>query len=179
MGRRRDRRADPGLTHGAAALLLERLHPEDLADLWDLEACEIVAASYRRLHVPALPLSLRTLSSYVATWTDGRRRCRPGPRSRPGLVQQAVAIGRTFAADPECDGRIIHGDLHYENAVQKGSAEQSPPCVSNDDASYCLGAFGGLAVPGIVPVPALPGAVAPAPVRAGALVVVPVLVEPA
>ena len=51
------------------ALLLERLHPEDLTGLWDLEACEIVAASYARLHVPALP-QLRTLTSYVARWTD-------------------------------------------------------------------------------------------------------------
>lgn len=98
------------------ALLLERLHPEDLADLWDLEACEIVAASYRRLHVPALP-QLRTLSSYVATWTDELAALPTRTSIPPRLVQQAVAIGRTFAADPECDGRIIHGDLHYENVL--------------------------------------------------------------
>src|SRR3954452_1490365 len=37
------------------ALLLERLHSEDLTELWDLEACEVVAGLYGRLHVPALP----------------------------------------------------------------------------------------------------------------------------
>ena len=99
------------------ALLLERLHPEDLADLWDLEACEIVAASYRRLHVPALP-QLRTLSSYVATaGPTSSRRCRPGPRSRPAWCNRRWRSGATFAADPACDGRIIHGDLHYENVL--------------------------------------------------------------
>ena len=48
-------------------MLLERLHPEDLTDLWDLEACEVVAGLYARLHVPAPP-QLRTLTSYVARW---------------------------------------------------------------------------------------------------------------
>ncbi len=57
-------RADPR----RFALLLERLHREDLGDLWDIEACEVVAGFYERLHVPAPP-QLRTLASYVATWT--------------------------------------------------------------------------------------------------------------
>jgi len=98
------------------ALLLERLHPEDLTDLWDLEACEIVATSYRRLHVPALP-QLRTLSSYVASWTGELATLPTGSSIPPRLVQQAVSIGRTFAAEPACDGTIIHGDLHYENVL--------------------------------------------------------------
>ncbi len=62
-------RADPG----RRALLLERLHQRDLTELWDLEACEIVAGLYARIHVPALP-QLRT--------ADGVRRAldrRPGP----------------------------------------------------------------------------------------------------
>ena len=51
------------------ALLLERLHAdEDLTPMWDVEACEIVAGLYPRLHVPALP-QLRRLSSYVDRWT--------------------------------------------------------------------------------------------------------------
>ncbi len=104
------------------ALLLERLHPEDLTDLWDLEACEIVAASYRRLHVPALP-QLRTLSSYVATWTDQLAVLPRGSAIPPRLVQQAVSIGRTFAADPGCDGTLVHGDLHYENVL---AADREP-----------------------------------------------------
>ena len=98
------------------ALLLERLHPEDLADLWDLEACEIVAASYRRLHVPALPAAPHAL--VVRRDLDRRARGAADPDPiPPRLVQQAVAIGRTFAADPASDGRIIHGDLHYENVL--------------------------------------------------------------
>ena len=54
-------------TRGGLALLLERLHPEDLTDLWDVEACEIVAGFYARLHVPAPP-QLVTLSSCVRRW---------------------------------------------------------------------------------------------------------------
>ena len=34
------------------ALLLERLHPTDLDSLAVLEACEVVAGLYARLHVP-------------------------------------------------------------------------------------------------------------------------------
>ncbi len=89
-------RADPHRN----ALLLERLHREDLSGLWDLEACEIVAGLYPRLHVPALP-QLRTVTSYVDRWlaalaemprsapiprpagrADARPRARPG--RRPG-----------------------------------------------------------------------------------------------
>ncbi|MGA8209495.1 MAG: aminoglycoside phosphotransferase family protein, partial [Nocardioidaceae bacterium] len=44
-------RADPH----RSALLLERLHTEDLGVLWDVEACELVAGLYDRLHVPATP----------------------------------------------------------------------------------------------------------------------------
>ena len=44
-------RADPH----RRALLLERLHRRDLTEVWDLEACEIVAGLYPRLHRPALP----------------------------------------------------------------------------------------------------------------------------
>ncbi len=98
------------------ALLLERLHPEDLTGLWDLEACEIVAASYARLHVPALP-QLRTLTSYVARWTDDLAALATAPPVPPRLVRQAVSIGRAFAADPATDGTLIHGDLHYENVL--------------------------------------------------------------
>ena len=78
-------RADPH----RRALLLERLHPEDLADLWDVEACEVVAGLYARLHVPALP-QLRTLTSYVERWAAAARdlpRNAPVPRR---LVEQAL-----------------------------------------------------------------------------------------
>lgn len=99
------------------ALLLERLHPdEDLTGLEDLAACEVVAGLYRRLHVPALP-QLRTLSSYVACWTERLHRLpadAPLPRR---LVDQAASLGRAFVTDPATDGTMIHADLHYQNVL--------------------------------------------------------------
>ena len=44
-------RADPRRQR----LLLERLSYVDLSELWDVEACEIVAGFYPRLHKPAPP----------------------------------------------------------------------------------------------------------------------------
>jgi streptomycin 6-kinase len=105
-------RADPR----RRALLLERLHPEDLGNLGDVEACEVVADLYRRLHVPAPP-QLRRLSSYIARWSDelaDLRRDAPLPRR---LVEQAVSLGRDLASDPSTDGRMIHADLHYANVL--------------------------------------------------------------
>lgn len=105
-------RADPH----RFALLLERLHPEDLGDLWDLEACEVVGGLYRRLHVPAPP-QLVTLSSCAARWSDelaGLPRDAPVPRR---LVEQAVSLGRAFVADEATDGRLVHTDLHYANVL--------------------------------------------------------------
>jgi streptomycin 6-kinase len=51
-----------------AVLKVGTRHPEtehDLTDVWDVEACEIVAGFYPRLHKPAPP-QLTPLSSYVA-----------------------------------------------------------------------------------------------------------------
>jgi len=98
------------------ALLLERLHPEDLGDLWDVEACEVVGDLYRRLHVPAPP-QLVTLSSCVQRWADelaALPRDAPLPRR---LVEQAISLGRRLAADEATDGRLLHTDLHYENVL--------------------------------------------------------------
>jgi streptomycin 6-kinase len=115
-------RADPH----RFALLLERLRAEDLGDLWDVEACEVVAGLYSSLHVPAPP-QLRTLSSCVARWTAelaALPRDAPLPRR---LVEQAVAIGRDLAGDgdrggdgaddPRTGGRLLHTDLHYGNVL--------------------------------------------------------------
>jgi streptomycin 6-kinase len=105
-------RADPR----RHALLLERLHREDLTDLWDLEACEVVAGLYRRIHVPAPP-QLRSLASYVRGWSD---RLAALPRDAPlprRLVEQAVSLGRSLAADEGSVGTMIHTDLHYENVL--------------------------------------------------------------
>jgi streptomycin 6-kinase len=98
------------------ALLLERLHREDLTGLWDLEACEIVAGLYPRLHVPALP-QLRTVTSYVDRWLDSLERL---PRDAPiprRLVEQALSLGRDLVGDPASTGVIVHGDLHYANVL--------------------------------------------------------------
>ena len=104
------------------ALLLERLHPENLNDLWDVEACEIVAGLYSRIHVPAVP-QLRSLPSFIERWTDDLGRL---PRNAPvprRLVEQAVSLGRDLAADGASAGSIIHGDLHYENVL---AADREP-----------------------------------------------------
>jgi streptomycin 6-kinase len=111
-------RADPH----RRALLLERLHPEDLGDVGDVEACEIVADLYRRLHVPAPP-QLRALSSYIRRWTadlEQLRRDAPLPRR---LVEQALGLGRDLMEDPLTDGTMIHADLHYANVL---AADRSP-----------------------------------------------------
>jgi len=105
-------RADPR----RGALLLERLHPEDLNQVWDLEACEIVAGLYGQLHVPAPP-QLRTLTSYVERWSAELGEL---PRSAPiprRLVEQTVSLSRTFVADDASTGTMIHSDLHYENVL--------------------------------------------------------------
>ncbi|WP_139978356.1 aminoglycoside phosphotransferase family protein [Nocardioides litoris] len=111
-------RADPR----RSALLLERLEPADLTEVWDIEACEVVAGLHGRLHVPAPP-QLRLLSAYVAEATDRLARL---PRSAPvphRLVEQAVSLGRAFATDPGTDGRLVHTDLHYANVL---AAEREP-----------------------------------------------------
>lgn len=99
------------------ALLLERLDAtRDLTTLEDLEACEVVAGLYARLHVPAVP-RLRRLSSVVSSWTErlaGLPSDAPVPRR---LVEQAVSLGRSLGADDATDARTIHGDLHYQNVL--------------------------------------------------------------
>ncbi len=111
-------RADPG----RRALLLERLHPEDLHELGDLEACEVVAGLYARLHVPA-PASLVTLTARVGGWLDALARL---PRDAPlprRYVEQALAQGRDLLADETCAGTLVHGDLHYANVL---AADREP-----------------------------------------------------
>ena len=111
-------RADPK----RFALLLERLHAEDLSELWDVQACEIVGGFYQRLHVPAPP-QLRTLSAQAARWAselgESERRLPVPPR----MVEQARAIARDFAADEATDGKLIHTDLHFANVLRHSVLE--------------------------------------------------------
>src|SRR3954447_14909917 len=111
-------RADPR----RRALLLERLDRRDLTEVWDVEACEIVAGLYPRVHRPALP-QLRTVTSYVERWLDSLAllpSAAPVPRR---LVEQALSLGRDLVADPASVGRLVHGDLHYENVL---AADREP-----------------------------------------------------
>jgi streptomycin 6-kinase len=119
------------------AMLLERLHRGNLNEMWDVEACEVVAGLYRRIHVPALP-QLRGLTSYVERWTidlGALPRSAPIPRR---LVEQAIALGHNLVADPASTGTVIHGDLHYENVL---AADREPwlvidPKPMNGDPHY-------------------------------------------
>jgi streptomycin 6-kinase len=111
-------RADPR----RFALLLERLHPQDLGELWDVEACTTVAGFYSRLHVPAPP-QLRPLTDPLQRWTDGLAalaKDAPVPRR---LVEQAVALGRALLTDEATTGTMIHRDLHYGNVL---AADREP-----------------------------------------------------
>src|SRR4051794_37976585 len=105
-------RADPR----RRALLLERLHRRDLTTVGDVEACEVVAGLYPRIHRPALP-QLRTVTSYVGPWIDSLRMLpsdSPIPRR---MVEQALSLGGDLVAAPASVGRMVHGDLHYENVL--------------------------------------------------------------
>ncbi|MBU8818993.1 aminoglycoside phosphotransferase family protein [Mycolicibacterium goodii] len=105
-------RADPH----HRSVLLERLSHRNLNELWDIEACEVVAGLYHRLHVPALP-QVRSLPRSVARWTEDLAAL---PRSAPvprRLVEQAISLGTELVADRSSAGVLIHGDLHYENVL--------------------------------------------------------------
>jgi streptomycin 6-kinase len=106
-------RADPA----RHVMLLERLDfTRDLNSVEVIEACEIIAGLYERIHVTAIP-QLKTLTSYIARWTDDLARLpttAPIPRR---LVEQAQSLGTDFLADPDSTGRAIHGDLHFENVL--------------------------------------------------------------
>ncbi len=105
-------RADPA----RRALLLERLHREDLSRLGDVEACEVVGSLYGRLHRPALP-QLRTVTSYVDRWLDALAAVGPDVPLPRRMVQQALSLGRDLVDDPASTGTLVHGDLHYANVL--------------------------------------------------------------
>jgi streptomycin 6-kinase len=126
-------RADPR----QRVTLLERLKPQNLAQLGDIEACEVVAGLYRRIHVPALP-QLRTLTSEAERWISDLEEL---PRSAPiprRLVEQAIACGRDLVVDHASTGSIIHCDLHFKNVL---AADREPwlvidPEPMNGDPHY-------------------------------------------
>ena len=84
-------RADPR----RMAMLLERLSTNDLTALWDIEACEIVAGFYRRLHIPGAA----TADAAVVVRRGARRATGPSylgtHRCRGGW-----SIRRSLSAEP-------------------------------------------------------------------------------
>lgn len=105
-------RADPH----RRALLLERLHQEDLATIGYQEAAEVVGALYERIHLPAPP-QLRTVTSYVGQSLDDLAtlgRDAPVPHR---LVEQALHLGRALVTDSASAGALVHGDLHDHNVL--------------------------------------------------------------
>jgi streptomycin 6-kinase len=113
------------------ALLLERLRPEDLTQLWDQQAYEIVGDLYGRLHVPAPP-QLRTLSDQAARWADELGALGRGAPVPHRLVDQARALSRSFAEDPATDGVLIHSDLHYDNVLAADRPDEDPGWLAID-----------------------------------------------
>jgi streptomycin 6-kinase len=104
------------------ALLLERLHARDLNELWDVEACEVIAGLYGRLHVPALP-QLDRLADAITKYNaelDALPRNAPLPRR---LVEQAQAHSRDLLDDAGAAGVLLHTDLHYDNML---AADREP-----------------------------------------------------
>lgn len=111
-------RADPH----RRALLLERLGSRKLDDVPVEEACEVVAALYSRLHVPAGE-QYPALSGWAGRWAERLADLdadAPVPRR---LVTHAAGLARDLAADPRTDGTLLHGDLHYLNVL---AAEREP-----------------------------------------------------
>lgn len=105
------------------ALLLERADSSrDLNSVPVLEACEIIATLYGRLHRPALP-QLRLLSDQAAGWAARLRKLHDHPAVPRRLIDQAAALAADFATDPATDGFIVHTDLHYFNVL---AAEREP-----------------------------------------------------
>ncbi len=126
-------RADPH----RRALLLERLRAKTLNNLADVEACEVVAGLYRRLHVAAMP-QLPNLTSLLTQWADDFAAL---PRSAPiphRLVEQAMSLCGDLATTPA--DTVLHGDLHYGRAL---AADREPwlaiaPRPINGDPHYEL-----------------------------------------
>ncbi|MCF6379623.1 aminoglycoside phosphotransferase family protein [Nocardioides KLBMP 9356] len=115
------RRADPR----RRAMLLDWLPGPDLADAWDVEACEVVGGLYGRLHVPALP-QLATVESFVVRWLrELDELCHEMGRDIPvprRYVDQALGLGPDLLAD-DVRSVVVHGDLHYANVMADDAGE--------------------------------------------------------
>ncbi|QVI25811.1 phosphotransferase [Mycolicibacterium neoaurum] len=104
------------------ALLLERLRQQNLNEVWDIEACEIVAGLYGHLHVPAPP-QLRPLVGFIEKWNSELAELPRSAALPHRLVEQTLSLGGDLVSDPASNGTLIHGDLHYENVL---AADREP-----------------------------------------------------
>jgi streptomycin 6-kinase len=112
-------RADPH----RSALLLERADPgHDLRTVDVVEACEVVAGLYGRLHRTPVP-QLDRLSVLAAGWADELAELRGTTLAPRRFVDQAAGLASAFATDPDTDRVLVHGDLHYANVL---AAERQP-----------------------------------------------------
>ena len=112
-------RADPR----RFALLLERARPDrDLHALDVLEACEVVAHLYGRLHRAPLPQP-RRLSELCREWVDRLPPLLEANLISRRFVSQGERLMRDFADDPDTDAALIHSDLHFFNVL---AAEREP-----------------------------------------------------
>jgi streptomycin 6-kinase len=111
-------RADPR----RRAMLLEALRDVSLRDAWDVEACNVVADLYGRLHVPAPPQlrRLADVASATAAALDALPRSAPVPRR---LVEQAISLSAELASDAASTGMLLHADLHYDNVLLSEAGE--------------------------------------------------------
>lgn len=119
------------------AMLLERLHTRDLNTVGDIEACEVVAGLYARIHVPALPQARRLTDVIAAAGAQLAELPRGAPIPRR-LVEQALTVGRDLMTDPGTTGFLVHTDLHYGNVL---AADRAPwlaidPKPLNGDPHY-------------------------------------------
>jgi streptomycin 6-kinase len=130
-------RADPR----RFALLLERARPDrDLHALDVLEACEVVAGLYSRLHCAPLPQP-RRLSDLCREWIGRLPPLYEANLISRRFVSQAERLMSDFADDPYTDAALIHSDLHYFNVL---AAEREPwlvidPKPLSGDPAYEVG----------------------------------------
>lgn len=103
------------------ALLLERLdHTRDLTSVDVLESCTQIGRLLHRLDRPALPWA-RKASEHLAELVEDIDRFRSAGRASERLprrmLDQARALATDLAAEPGVDARLVHTDLHHENAL--------------------------------------------------------------
>lgn len=109
-------RADPY----RSALLLERAEPgHDLHALDVVEACEVIAGLYGRLHRPPIP-QLDRLSVTAGRWAEELTGLRGTPLAPRRFVDQAAGLAADFAVDPGTDSVLLHSDLHFGNVLAAG-----------------------------------------------------------